>query len=354
MSTPFRPQYLLPLLIAASLVSCGKKKDNKPKQNPPVIVDVMVASLYQTTQAIEANGTVAANEFVELHPEISGRVTYLNIPEGSFVQQGTVLARINDADLQAQLSKIKAQLALARQTEERYKQLIDVNGINQNDYDIAVNAVSGYQADQAYTQAMIDKTIIRAPFSGKLGLRQVSPGAYVSPSTIIATIQQTDKIKIDFTLPEEYSPLLQTGSMVSVQTGDQDSSTLQAKIIATEPQVIQSSRNLKVRAQLQQGKANPGAFVKVFLNTASVKKEAIMIPASCIIPNDKTKQVVLVRNGKAKMTDIETGDRQAAYVAVTKGLSPGDSVVVTGVLFAKDKAVLKVRSVKTAEISQTL
>jgi membrane fusion protein, multidrug efflux system len=341
-----RNKYLIFLLIPTLCINaaCSSKKTPKLKETPPTVVDVMIASTSAIDNNIEANGTIIANEFVELRPEISGRVTALNVPEGSVIQKGTVIAKINDADLQAQLSKTKVLLALAQKTEERYKQLIDVQGINQSDYDIALNAVNGYKADMVYTQALIDKTVIRAPFSGKIGLRQISPGAYVTSTNIIATIQQVDKIKIDFTLPEEYRALVQTGFLIHVKT-DVDTNLLDAKIIATEPQVIAASRNLKVRAVLQNSNINPGAFVKVYINSNEQQK-GILIPSNCIIPNDKSKQVVVVRNNKASLTNIKTGWRQSDKVAVTEGLKDGDTVVITGVLFAKEKAAVKIRSIK--------
>jgi membrane fusion protein, multidrug efflux system len=333
---------LIPVWILAA--SCHSGKPSKDKSSGPVIVDVIIAGTSPIEQSLEANGTVIANEFVELHPEVSGRIISLNVPEGAQVQKGTVIARVNDADLRAQLAKIKAQLSLARKTEERLRQLIEVQGINQNDYDIAVNAVSSYEADLGYTQALIDKTVIRAPFAGRIGLRQVSPGAYVSPSSIIATLQQTTDLKIDFTIPEQYSDLVHPGSFVTVKA---DTAMLQAKIIAAEPQVIAASRNIRIRALLPQSNINPGAFVKVYLKSAQ-QQSGILIPSNCIIPNDKSKQVILVKNGKAALTDIKTGWRDAGKVAVTQGLKDGDTVVVTGVLFARDKAPLKVRSVKNS------
>ncbi len=162
--------------------------------------------------------------------------------------QGTVLARVNDADLKAQYAKIQVQLDLAQKTEDRYKQLLAVNGINQSDYDNVVNQVSGFKADLNYTQALIDKTVVKAPFSGVLGLRQVSPGAYVTPATIIATLQQVDKIKIDFTIPEEYGSFIKKGGMIDIEVDALQQIRRKAIIVATEPQVNQTTRNLKVRA----------------------------------------------------------------------------------------------------------
>jgi membrane fusion protein, multidrug efflux system len=348
-SQPLKPNYSI-LLFAILLASC-KHKPEAPAKNAkdgPVLVDVIVANPQNIVSKVEANGTVVANEYVELHPEVSGRLTYLNIPEGSFIQQGTVVARINDADLEAQLNKSKVALDLAMKTEERLRKLLAVNGVNQSDYDVALNAVNGYKADIAYTQSLIDKTIIKVPFSGVMGLRQVSPGAYLSPASIIATVQQLDKIKIDFTLPEEYSNLIKKGNTVDVLIDAAKQITRKAVIIATEPQVLANTRNLKVRAQLQDTQVNPGAYVKVYL-TADRDAKGIFVPTNAIIPDDKNKQLVVVKNGKAKFVNVLTGVRQADNVEVTNGIAPGDTIVVTGVLFARPKADLKVRSVKTLD-----
>ncbi|MGC4037523.1 MAG: efflux RND transporter periplasmic adaptor subunit [Chitinophagaceae bacterium] len=320
----------------------------KPKESPPPVVDIIIASPQQVTNTIEANGTVLANEYVELHPEVSGRITYLNVKEGDHVTQGSIIARINDADLEAQVQKSKVQLDIAQKTEERYKKLLDVNGINQSDYDNAVNIVEGLKADIAYTQTLIDKTIIHAPFSGTVGLRQVSPGAFVTPTDIIASIQQLDKIKVDFTIPEQYSYVIKKGSTVDVEVDAGKGILKKAVIIATEPQINQNSRNLLVRTILQNGKANPGSFVKVYI-ASDVDKKAIMIPTNSIIPDDKNNQVVLVKGGKASFVNVTTGLRLSNNVEITKGISAGDSVVVTGVLFVRPKNDVKVRSVKKLE-----
>lgn len=338
-------------LVLLVLVSCKHKTEPAAKQNnapQAVLVDVMIANPQTVNNAIEANGTVVANEYVELRPEVSGRLTYLNVPEGAHIQQGTVIARIYDADLQAQLNKTRVALELAQKTEERLRKLLGINGVNQSDYDAALNAVNGYKADMVYTQSLIDKTILKAPFSGTVGLRQVSPGAYVSPSTLIATIQQLDKIKIDFTLPEEYNSLVKKGGTVEVQADASDKPRTKAVILAAEPQVNVNTRNLKVRALLQGNQANPGAYVKVYL-AANREQKSILIPTNAIIPDDKNKQVVVVKKGKAAFVNVETGGRQAGSVEITQGLKAGDTVVVTGLLFARPKSQLKIRSVKTIE-----
>jgi membrane fusion protein, multidrug efflux system len=338
------------LLFTCSLLfsSCKEKtpagrREKSPDQAP--IVDVMVASLRPISNRIEANGNVVANEYAELHPEISGRIVYLNVPEGAQVTTGTIIARINDADLQATLEKSKVQLELYKKTEERERKLLDINGINEADYDVALGNVNSTKADMDYTQALIDKTIIRAPFDGVIGLRQVSPGAYATPTTIIATIQQLDKIKVDFTLPEQYASAIRKGSLVDIQVDALSDIHRKGLIVATEPQISLSSRNLKVRALLQDGRSNPGAFVKVFIN-AGVDKRAIMVPTNCIIPDDKNNQVIVVKQGRAAFVNVETGVRQANNIEITRGLNSGDTVIVTGVLFARPDAPVTIRNVK--------
>ncbi|MEI9956544.1 MAG: efflux RND transporter periplasmic adaptor subunit [Ferruginibacter sp.] len=336
------------LFFSAVFVACKSKEDDakkKPKETPPVVVDVIIGSAQPITNVIEANGTVIANEFVELHPEVSGRLTYLNFPEGKPIAQGTIVAKVNDADLRAQVAKSKVQMELVQKTVERYQQLLAINGINQADYDAAVNQVNGFKADIAYTQALIDKTVTRAPFSGVGGLRQVSPGAYVTPTTVIATLQQTSQVKIDFTIPDLYSNVIKVGALVDIELDATTQKRTQAQIIAVEPGANTDTRNLKVRAILKGGTSNPGGFVKVFVD-AGQSRASIKIPTNCLIPDDRNNQVVLVKNGKADFVNVETGVREANTVEITKGINPGDSVVVTGVLFARPKGAVKVRSVK--------
>ena len=329
-------------------IGCQKKKpeESNKKNDQPAVVDVIVAGNQSISSTVEANGSIIASEFVELHAEVSGRITYLNIPEGSSVAKGTILARINDADLQAQLNKTKVQLELAQRTEERLTKLLTIKGISQSDYDLALNQVNSLKADLEYTQVLIDKTVLKAPFSGLIGLRQISQGAYVSPTTIIATMQQVNKLKVDFTVPEEYSSIIRKGLVIEVAVEGQNNARCKAVVIAREPQVNQTTRNILIRALLTNCTANPGTFAKVYFKAGSARN-SILIPTNAIIPDDKNKKLVVVKNGKATYVIVETGVRKEDVVEITSGLSIGDSVVVDGVLFARPDKPVKVKSVKT-------
>ena len=330
------------------LLSCksNKKENADPKSKAPsaTIVDVLIAGTGNVDNNVEVNGAIIPMETVNINPEVSGRLTMLNAPDGGRVTQGTILARINDADLQANNAKTKVLLEMAQKTEERLRKLLAINGINQSEYDLALNQVNSLKADLLVTQSQIDKTIIRAPFTGVLGLRQISPGAYVTPAITLTTLQQVDKVKIDFNVPEFYTNMIKVGGSVQVQTNESTQKRT-ATIVATDPQINPTTRNLRVRAVLNGSPVAPGTFVKVFLQ-ASKNKNSILVPTNAIIPDARAKKIIVVKDGEGVFVDIETGVRGTGFAEVTKGLNPGDSVVVTGVLFVRPKQPVKVRSVK--------
>ena len=333
----------VPLLLSA-LLSCNSKANDKAlaKERPAVAVDIIIADNTSFSSDIEVNGTVLSNEMVELHPEVGGLLIYLNIPDGAFVKAGTVLARINDADLQAQLQQQKVQLELAKKTEQRLNKLLEVKGVDQASYDAAISQVNLYEANMNVLKAQIDKTVIKAPFSGHLGLRLVSEGAYVSPATLIGTLQDSDKIKIDFSVPESYKNLVKAGKTINIKANESDQN-LTATISAIEPQINTATRNIKVRARLNKGTLSPGAFVKVLLDE---KMKGIVVPTNAIIPDALSSQVVLVKNGKALFQDVETGIRTTDAVEITDGIQIGDSVIVSGVLYVRPGASVKVNKVR--------
>ncbi len=335
-------------------VGCKEKPKTIDKFDPnaAVTVDIAVIQKQAVPKIVEVNGSVISSDFVELRPEINGRVTFLQIPEGKVVNAGTVLVKLNDADLQAQLEKIKVQLELAQINEQRNKQLISIKGINQSDYDVSLQQVKSLKADMAYTSSLIEKTIIKAPFTGQLGLRQISLGAFINTTTTVVTLQKTDDLKIDFTVPELYKNLVNVGAAVAVESIGADSEKFEATIIAIEPQIIASSRNLKVRATVK-GKLLPGSFTKIYLSDLDNNASSIMLPSNVIIPDSKTKQVVVVSNGKAKFVNVETGYRTQTAVEITKGLQPGDSVIVAGMLFVKEGSKLKIgKSLSNIDITK--
>lgn len=336
------------ILSIVLLAACGgntKKDAGKSKANGPVTIDVSVASLVDYSNTVEGNGTVLANEYVELKPETNGRIVMLNIQEGKQVSEGALLVKLFDDDLQAQLRKLESQLLIAKKTESRLKTLLEANGLNQSEYDQALTQVNNLLADIDYTKAQIRKTEIRAPFSGTIGLRTVSKGAYVTQQNTLATLQQTGTLKVDFVLPENYKQQLQAGQDVKVMADNNKAYT--AKIIAIEPQVNTATRNIKVRAMIigNSAELQPGAFVKIGMDEGKNKK-AILVPTNCIIPDTRNKKIILIKNGKANFTIVETGYRGEDKVEITSGVEAGDTFAINGILFLKPDADVKIRNVK--------
>jgi membrane fusion protein (multidrug efflux system) len=336
--------HLIFLLVLVISCSSDKKEQSKgPKGGEAIGVDIIIARNETVNSQIEANGTLLPMESVELRSEISGKLTYLNIPEGKNVATGTLIAKVNDLEIQAQIKKLLAQIELAEKNEKRLKKLIDLEGISQSDYDNALNQVIALKADLEYAKVMAEKCEIKAPFTGTLGLRKISPGAYVTPSTLLATLTKERPLKVDFTLPEKHLGLISAGGKVQVKTSDSES-LLTATISAIEPLINDATRNVQVRAVLEGNSGSPGAFVTVYL-TGKARKNSFLVPSEAVIPDASGKQLIVCKNGKAGIAPVITGERFGANVEILEGISTGDSIVVTGVLFAKPDAPLKIEKV---------
>ncbi len=301
-------------------------------QRPPVRAEAITVATTTVLDQIEVPGTIVANEATEIHPEVAGRITGIYFREGSFVSRGATLFKLNDADLQAQLRKLQVQSRIAGQNENRSAELLKIGGISRQDYETTQLQVSNTAADIAITQAQIAKTVVRAPFSGKVGLRMVSVGAYVSPTSVMTTISQVGQMKIDFTVPEKYIPQIKNGQFVNF-TVEGNNRSYAARVMATESNITENTRSLQVRALVQGENAGltPGAFAKVNLSFEP-DQNAIVLPTQAVIPQARGKKVYLYNNGVANFVDVTTGIRDSSTVQITSGLKVGDTVLLTGLL----------------------
>jgi membrane fusion protein, multidrug efflux system len=338
---------ILTFVLLSLLAACGgKKKKTEITAAPPrasvTTVDGFLVKPQPFGENIEVPGSILANEVTEVHPEVSGRIIQLNVAEGKYVGRGTLLAKLYDADLQAQLRKIQIQLSIAEKTEERQAQLLKIQGISQQDYDLSLLSVNNLKADIDIIRTSISKTEIRAPFSGRLGLKNISPGAYVTPATIIAVINQTDQLKLDFTVPEKYTGQIKPGQMVSFSY-EGSNKQFAAKVSALESSVAENTRSLTVRSIVQAKDPGllPGAFAKVKLSF-DPDPNALLIPTQAVLPQARGKKVILYNNGIAKFVDVTTGVRDSARIQITEGLKAGDTIVLTGLLSIRPEGKIKI------------
>jgi membrane fusion protein (multidrug efflux system) len=342
---------IIVLAFVTFFTSCSsdRKKEaaaqQKAPQRPPARVDAWMVQTQSISESIEVPGTIVADESTEIHPEISGRVISLNVREGAFVSKGSVIARIYDADLQAQKRKLQVQLQMAQQTEQRYEQLQKIGGISKQDYDVTRLNVSNIRADLDIVNTSIAKTVVRVPFSGKLGLKAISTGAYVTPQSIITTIQKTNGLRIDFNVPEKYSSQISKGQFVNF-TVEGSERAYTAVVMATESGIAEETRSLTIRALVRGEEAGlvPGGFAKVKLSFAP-DNNALMIPTQAVVPQARGKKVYVFRGGKAEFIDVITGVRDSSMVQVTGGLKAGDTIITTGLLGLKPGAPVIVKQV---------
>ncbi len=337
------------LLVLFSCQSSSKeenKKASKPAAPPAAKVDGYIVTPQLLAQDIEVPGSLAAYQEVELHPEVAGRVTGVYFREGSNVAQGSMVLKIYDGDLQAQLQKLLVQLKTAEQTAERYAALLKINGVSQQEYDLNVLAVNNIRADINIIRTNIARTSLRAPFSGKMGTSTITPGAYISPTTIITTLRKVSQLKLEFTVPEKYGAQMNPGSLIHF-TVENNNASYSAKITATENNITAETRSLKVIALVDKANAQliAGSFAKVQIPLGE-NNAALMIPTQAIIPQARNKKVMAVRNGIASMETVTTGIRDSAMVEITTGLKAGDTVLITGLLSTKPGSKVQINPLR--------
>jgi membrane fusion protein (multidrug efflux system) len=340
---------LICLLTAVTvLVSCSEEKnstapgDRARPQGGQLTVDGFLVEKRSISDRVEAPGSLLPAEETQIKSEVNGRITQLNIREGSKVNKGALLVKLFDEDLQAQLRKLKVQLEIAAKTEERQRELLAINGISQQDYDLSSLNVENLKADIQSVQIAIAKTEIRAPYSGNIGLRNVSLGAYVSPNEIITTLRQVETLKLEFSVPEKYAKEIKTGTVINFRVdGGEDNH--RAKVIATESGVDQATRTLRVRALVSEKHPElvPGVFARVTVQLGQ-NAEALMVPTQAVIPQARTKQVVVFKDDSVHFVDVETGSRDSVFVQILTGLNPGDTVITTGLMAIRPGAKVKI------------
>ncbi|TBX69188.1 efflux RND transporter periplasmic adaptor subunit [Flavobacterium silvisoli] len=321
----------------------NEKGNDKNGKKPPMSVSAVVVKPQDFSNTISLSGSIEANEQIEIHSEVSGIVEQIYFSEGSQVSKGQVLLKVNDIELRAQLAQAKTKESLASENERRAKLLLQKEAISQEEYDIASADYRSAKAQTQLIQAQIGKTSIRAPFSGKVGLRNISPGTYVTPTTLIANLVNTNPLKITFSLPEKYASEIVKGAQVTFTVPNM-TEKFKAKIYALEPGIELATRTLKIRALTENpnGKLLPGTFATIELPLKDIK-DAIIVPTEAIVPVQDGKKVFIANNGKAKEVKVETLTRTDTDVIITSGLKAGDTLLTSGMMSLKDDADIKVK-----------
>jgi len=323
--------------------SGGSGSKGKDDKNKSMTVNGIVLKSQTFDNTLSLSGSIEANEQVDIRSEVSGIVEGIYFKEGSNVSKGQLLFKVNDLELRAQLAQARTKQGLASENERRAKLLLQKEAISQEEYDIARADYKLAQAQIQLIQAQIAKTSVRAPFSGKIGLRSISPGTYITPAILVAKLVNSGKLKITFSVPEKYANQIKLNSNLSFTvTGSTQSYS--AKVYAIEPEVQIATRTLQVRAlaENKDGKLLPGTFANVEL-PLDIIKDAIVIPTEAVIPVQDGKKVFISNMGKAKEVMVETTTRTDASILVLSGLKVGDTLITSGVMSLKQDAPVKVK-----------
>ncbi|AWI26178.1 efflux RND transporter periplasmic adaptor subunit [Flavobacterium pallidum] len=318
-----------------------KSKDPKSKNKTAKVSGIVIVP--QTFENnLSLSGSIEADEQVEIRSEVSGIVEGIYFKEGVNVSKGQVLFKVNDVELRAQLRQQETKENLASENERRAGLLLKKEAISQEEYDIARADFKSAQAQTQLIRAQIGKTSVRAPFSGKIGLRSISPGTYITPDVLVAKLVNVSQLKITFSIPEKYAGQMKLNTPLSFTVAGSTSSYT-AKIYAIEPEISVTTRTLQIRAVAdnKDGKLLPGTFADIELPLQKIN-DAIVIPSEAIVPVQDGKKVFTVQNGKAKENKVETETRTDKDVLILSGLKAGDTVLTSGVMSLKDDAPVKV------------
>lgn len=329
----------------------GGGKIQSPVNNNGDLLEVkgIVAVKQDFANIITVSGSIEANEQVQIRSEVSGLVETLSFQEGSTVQKGQALLQIDDSELQARLAQAQTREKLSMDNERRANLLLEKEAISQQEYDVAYADYKTAQAEIQLIQAQLGKTQIKAPFSGKIGLRSISAGEYLTPNTVVANLISNNPIKILFSIPEKYSGDVRQDQDITFSLAGY-SNVYHASVYAVEPAIDANTRTiqLKAKAENEKGEIIPGSFARIELPIQK-RENVILIPTQAIIPIQNGKQVFVYKDGKATVKNIQTEDRTGEDAIVTSGLQPGDTVLTTGIMSLKEGMPIKVALTKEDE-----
>lgn len=332
---------IIGLLVWPKLKQASEAKPINNFKNKATPVTTQTVILKNKSQTINTTGNVMAYEEVVLYPETQGRVTQITFTEGSLVSQNQLLIKLNDADLQAQLKKALSHQKLKHDFELRNKTLLAKGAISEETYTISQNELQAINADVDLLREQIRKTEIRAPFIGQIGLRNISVGSYVTPTTKIAAIQNIQQLKIEFTVPEKYTHEIQKGSIINFKT-DGETEPMKATIYAIEPKIDDATRNLTMRAVYKNtNNIFPGSFALINLPLQG-KMQCAYIPTQAIVPILKGHKVFVAQGDSAIERKVKIGMRNDETIEILEGLSQGEQIIVDGVMYLKQGSKITV------------
>jgi membrane fusion protein, multidrug efflux system len=324
----------------------GAGQNSGARNNAPAFVSVAPVRSETLSQKLEALGNARANESVDISSKISNVVTAVHFGDGQRVNRGQLLVQLDDAQTRADVAAAEAAVAESERLFNRSRELMATEALSKAQFDQLEATLKANRARLASAQARLADTVIRAPFSGRVGLRRVSVGTLISPGAVITTLDDTSVIKLDFSVPENFLSTLREGLAVRATAPAFSGRSFTGKVSSIDSRVDMNTRAVTVRALLanEDGALRPGMFLNVSL--ANDERETLTIPEQALTPEAERQYVFVVADGKAQRREVRIGSRRPGSVEIVAGLNAGEQVVVEGTQKVRDGA-----PVRTTEIA---
>ncbi|MBN2746795.1 MAG: efflux RND transporter periplasmic adaptor subunit [Bacteroidales bacterium] len=333
--------------LVFTLNSCKEKTESKRNFSGNLQAIGYIAQGQTFTSEIIVPGKILAMEELYVTAPLSGLVTEINFKEGQHVQQSEKLIQIDDRHFQSQLKALKSQLLTAENDLKRKSQLVDVEGVSTEAIDLAKAKVLQLEAQMEELEVKIDLASIQAPFSGKIGMRDISVGTWLNTGQAISTLVQDDRLKIQFEIPGAYAAKASVGQKIRfIATTSSDSA--EAEIYAINSSIDATSGSIQLRAKIdnKEKKFVVGDFVQVVYNLQT-SNDALLVPADAIVPQLNGQIIYIVKSGKVQSKPVTTGGRTKSMVQILSGLSAGDTVIISNLMKIKDKAPITINQIRT-------
>jgi len=324
--------------------SRGVGLGGRPAGQPLPVNAIIVTPQTLLDEIRVSTATIHPDESVELTFEIAGKITNIYFQEGTSVKKGTLLAKINDAPLLAELAKLEAQTPLAEDRVFRQKSLLEKDAVSKEAYEQVTTELEKLRADIALVRAQIAQTELRAPFDGIVGLRNVSEGAYAATTTIITTLTKVIPLKVEFSVNEKDVNSIHPGTKITFKI-ENDLTEYPATVYALESKIDPKTYTCKVRALYANanGKMFPGRSASISIRKNEIK-EAIVVPNEAVIKEMGRDIVYRYSEGQARRTEIEPGLRTESVLQVLRGISAGDTLLTSGVMQLREGLAVKIEA----------
>lgn len=330
-------------MLALSLIACSSSEAETPRgAAPDVAVAVEPVRKGEVERSWAAVGSLRADESVIIRPEISGRITRIGFEEGQQVEKGSLLFQLDDSVNRAQIAQAQANVVLSTRNAQRAEELFARQLIPTSDRDTATAALDTDTAALRLARAQADKTVIRAPFSGRIGLRSAAVGDYVNPGQDLVVLEDLDRIKLEFRLPELALSDTRPGQPVQVELDAYPGESFAAELYAIDSRIAGETRSFAARALLDNadGRLRPGLFARVRL-VVERKAQALIVPEQAVQVRGAQAFVYAVQDGRAMEREIRIGERRNGELEVLSGLKGDEQIVVRGLQSLRNGIAVK-------------